>query len=783
MFCIPVLRGCSIANKNRFACFAARFAVLFAVLPWVICLLRGQVSVTNGPAANVDPLIGTGRGPGGPVNLFPGATTPFGMVQLSPDTEDHGFGYHYDQYTIRGFSMNHLSGVGCANEGDVFFMPTTGPVHTQMIDIESAFSHTMETASPGYYEVRLLQWDVNVRLSATDRTGIAEFTFPAGKRANVLLPLSHTLDDVAGVDVHVTGDRQIEGYVEDSVFCRNHQTYKIYFVMTFDRPFSSFGTWSGPQSNGPGTLAPGSREAKQITHNGWTGAYATWAPSDKPQTVTARIAISYVDAAGAQNNLKAESNGKSFSEIRGAALAAWNKELSVIDVYGGSATKRKIFYTALYHCLMMPSIFNDADGRYIGFDDKVHQVSPGHLLYANFSGWDIYRSEIPLLALITPRRMEDMAQSVVLMYQQGGWIDRWPQLNRYTNVMAGSPLTVSLATAWLDGLHGFDINTAWEGMFKDATQAPPPGHPYVGQEGIEWINKLHYVPEDKVRYGSVSQLQEDAAAYASLYRLAVSLGKTGEAKTLYDRALYYRNVFNREDRFFRPRSSDGKWVPDFDPNQNWHGFIEGTGWDYQWLVPADMKWVVNAMGRDLFNQRLTEFFDYKIPSWYGRYYNPYNETDLQAPFEFNFSGRPWESQRVVRRVLNENYSTAPDGVPGNDDCGAMSSWAVLSMMGIYPVDPASLAYELVGPSFQKVVVHLQAPYTGKNFTVEAQGNPASNPYIQSVQLNGRQHQKSWIPFQDISDGGTLRFTVSAQPNRAWGSAPEDTPPSLSDSRP
>ena len=628
-----------------------------------------------------------------------------------------------------------------------------------------------------------MQWDVEARLSATDRTGIAEFTFPADKQANVLLPLSHTLDDMTGVDVHVTGDRQIAGYVEDSVFCRNHQTYKVYFVMTFDRPFSSFGTWRGSQSNEPGTLTPGSREAKQTTDNGWTGAYATWAPSDKPQTITARIAISYVDAAGAQNNLKAESDGKSFSEIRSAALAAWNKELSVIDVYGGSEAKRKIFYTALYHCLMMPNIFNDADGRYIGFDNRVHRVLPGHLLYANFSGWDIYRSEIPLLTLITPHRMEDMAQSVVLMYQQGGWIDRWPQLNRYTNVMAGSPLTISLATAWLDGLHGFDINTAWEGMFKDATQAPPPDHPYVGQEGIEWINKLHYVPEDKVRYGSVSQLQEDTAAYASLCRLAVALGKDDEARTLYYRALFYRNVFNPEDHFFRSRNSDGEWTPDFDPNQNWHGFIEGTGWDYQWLVPADMKWVVNAMGRDLFNQRLTEFFDYKIPSWYSRYYNPYNETDLEAPFEFNFSGRPWESQRVVRRVLNENYTTAPNGVPGNDDCGAMSSWAVLSMMGIYPVDPASLAYELVGPSFPKVVVHLQTPYAGKNFTVEAQGNPAESPYIQSVQLDGRQHPKNWISFQDISDGGTLRFIVSTQPNRAWGSAPEDTPPSLSDSRP
>ncbi|HEV2576257.1 MAG TPA: GH92 family glycosyl hydrolase [Acidobacteriaceae bacterium] len=745
--------------------------------------LTAQTPSAKGPTASVDPFIGTGRGPGGPVNLFPGATTPFGMVQLSPDTEDRGFGYHYDQDTIRGFSMTHMSGVGCANEGDMFFMPTTGPIVTQIDDMQSPYSHKLEAAAPGYYQVQLLQWDINAELSATDRTGIARFTFPAGKVANLLVPISHTLDNVTGAQITVTGDRQIEGFVEDSVFCGGHQTYKVYFVMTFDRPFSSFGTWSGAKYGGPGTIASGSRSASQSTHDGSTGAYATWAPQAQPQTITARIAISYVDPEGAQNNLKAESTGKDFSEIRDAALSAWNRELSVIDVSGGSATHRKIFYTALYHSLMMPSIFNDADGRYLGFDDKVHQVAPGHLLYANYSGWDIYRSEIPLLAMIEPHRMEDMAQSIVLTYQQGGWIDRWPQVNRYTNVMAGSPLTVALANAWLDGLHGFDIKSAWEGMYKDATQAPPPHQPYAGEEGIDWINKLHYVPDDKVHYGSVSQLQEDTIAYASLYRLAVDLGKTDDAKTLYDRALYYRNLFDPTDRYFRPRNADGQWVPDFNPALNWHGFIEGTGWHYQWLAPSDMAWLVNAVGRDQFNQRLTEFFDYKIPAWYAQYYNPYNETDLQAPFEFNFSGEPWESQRVVRRVLDENYTDKPDGVPGNDDCGEMSSWAVLSMMGIYSVDPASLAYELVGPVFPKVVVHLQQPYSGKSFTIEAEGNPEADPYIQRVQLNGKSRSQNWISFQSIAAGGTLRVTAGAKPNHSWGSAPSDAPPSLSDTRP
>lgn len=759
-----------------------RSAALLALICMASALIA-QMPPAQDPVASVDPLIGTSDGPGGGINLFPGATTPFGMVQLSPDTEDHGYGYHYNQFDIHGFSMTHMSGSGCPNEGDVFFTATTGPVLTQIQDIESPYSHSMETAAPGYYQVQLLGWDIDARLSATDHTGIAQFSFPAGKAANILVPISHTLNDTAATEIHVVGDRQIEGFVVNHAFCSDKQTYKVYFVMTFDRPFSSFGTWSGPTYAGPATVTAESRSAEQSTHQGSTGAYATWAPSAQPQTVTVKIAISYVDPQGAENNLKAEAAGKSFSQIRHDAQEAWKRELSVLEVSGGSAARRKVFYTALYHSLMMPTIFSDADGRYLGFDGKVHQVASGHHVYANYSGWDIYRSQIPLVAMIQPRRMEDIAQSVVLMYQQGGWIGRWPQFNLYTNIMAGSPLTVALATAWLDGLHGFDMDAAWEGMLKDATQAPPPGKPYVGEEGIDWINKVHYVPNDKVSYGSVSQLQEDGIAYASLYQLAKALGKTDDAKTLYERALYNRNLFNPGDKFFRPRDADGQWMPDFDPSQMDHGFIEGTGWHYQWLEPADLAWVVNAMGRDKFNQRLTEFFNYKFPGWYGQYYNPYNETDLEAPFEFNFSGEPWESQRVVRRVLDENYTDAPDGIPGNDDCGEMSSWAVMSMMGIYSVDPASLAYELVSPSFPKIVLHLHPPYAGKNFTIEAQGAPASGPYIQSVKLNGRSYGKNWIPFQSIASGGALHFALGAKPNTAWGAAPNDAPPSLGDEQP
>jgi predicted alpha-1,2-mannosidase len=249
---------------------------------------------------------------------------------------------------------------------------------------------------------------------------------------------------------------------------------------------------------------------------------------------------------------------------------------------------------------------------------------------------------------------------------------------------------------------------------------------------------------------------------------------------MYDRALYHRNLFNPEDHFFRPRNSDGTWVPDFNPALDGHGFVEGTGWHYQFFAPADLRWLVNAVGQDRFNTRMTEFFRYPEPGWYAQYYNPYNENDLHVPFVFHFSGQPWQTQSVVRRVLRENYFDAPDGVPGNDDGGAMSSWAVLTMMGIYSVDPASLAYELVSPSFSKVALHLGKPYRGATFTITTTDAPDAKPYIQRTVLNEHQHTRNWIGFSDITSGGTLHFTLGSAPNKQWGSAPEDSPPSLTD---
>ena len=421
--------------------------------------------------------------------------------------------------------------------------------------------------------------------------------------ANLLVPISRTLNHSMASSVRVVGDRRLEGFVENQVFCRHTTTYKVYFVMVFDRPFSTYGTWG----SGRGTRA-GNRAAAQASDSQQIGAYVTWPSAAEARTVTARIAISYVDPAGAEKNFETEASGRDFNRIRENAISSWNDALKAIEVSGGTDHTRKVFYTALYHSLLMPTTLSDTDGRYLGFDGQTHRIGAGHVLYGNISGWDIYRSQIPLLALIEPRRMEDMAQSIVLMYQQGGWIGRWPQINQYTNVMVGSPMTVILSTAWLDGLHGFNIQKAWDGMLVDATQAAPPGNPYTGENAMEWINRVHYVPNETVKHGSVSEIQEDSIAYASLYHLATGLGKTEAARQLYQRALYYRNVFNPANRFFQPRKEDGTWVEPFSPMESNHAFLEGSGWHYQWMAPWDMSWLIHAVGTDLFTDRLDAFF-------------------------------------------------------------------------------------------------------------------------------------------------------------------------------
>lgn len=722
-------------------------------------------------ASYVDPMIGTDGGG----DTLPGAGAPFGMTLFSPDTRAPSVGYGWGDHRIEGFSLSHMSGVGCDDEGDVFLTATTGPVKTRVADYSSPFSHKRETASAGYYSVNLRRWNVDAELTATERTGLVRFTFPPaliGPSCNILLPISHTLTRTSDAEVRIIGNDTVEGSVRSQAFCGAGQFYTTYFCMKLDQPFDTAGTWTGNATSD-------AREAVQHGQNApGVGAYLRYHTTDAGFTVTARIGISYVDLDGARRNLAQEVGKRGFDDVRRGTEQAWEKELHKIEISGGTTDQRTVFYTSLYHCFLMPSVFSDVDGRYLGFDNAVHQTKPSHPVYADFSGWDIYRTEAPLLTLIQPQRMQDMCQSISLMYQQGGWIDRWPQANVYTNVMCGSPLTVVAATAWNAGLRGFDMAALYPGMVKDATRPAPPSKPYQGESNVQYMDTLGYIPDDKEGYGSVSQTEEDCLAYAALASVSASLGKTADAQFFAKRALLYRSLFDPETKFLRPKLADGTWYGPFDPTKE-HGYVEGTGWHYRWLAMQDMAGLIRLFGGDdPFNAELDKFFGYAHPTWAGQYYNPYNETDLEAPFLYDYSGAPWKTQARVRELLADAYKTTPDGIPGNDDCGTMSAWYVFAALGLYPTDPARPAYELASPLFPRAVVHLEAPYPIKEFTVEAPDASARNVYLRALRVGDKPWPQPWLTQADIARGGTLRFTLGSEPDKTWGTAQAVRPPSL-----
>ena len=714
----------------------------------------------------VNPMIGTDGGG----DTLPGAVAPFGMTLFSPDTRDFSVGYLYTDRQIEGFSLTHMSGVGCSDDGDVFLAATTGPVQTQAVDYSSPFSHRHETASAGYYSVSLPRWNINAELTATERAGLIRFTFPGGQPANILIPISHTLTQTDSADIHIVGADTVEGSVRSRSFCGANAYSTTYFTLKMDRRWVSSGTFTG------GTISSSRTSAVQTGTNAPPiGAFLRFPASATPFTVTARLGISYVDLAGARRNLAQEVGAKTFDQVRRSTEATWEKELHRIEISGGIESQRTIFYTSLYHSFLMPSVFSDTDGRYLGFNNSIHQAKPGHAVYANFSGWDIYRTEAPLLTLLQPKRMADMCQSISLMYQQGGWIDRWPQANTYTNVMCGSPLTIVAATTWNAGLHDFDMAALYPGMLKDATQAPPPDKPYGGESHVSYMNTLGYIPDDKEGYGSVSQTEEDCLAYAALASVAASLGKTDDAAMLTKRALNYRNLFDADTKFMRPKLADGTWYSPFKPTQH-QGYVEGSGWHYRWLAMQDMAGLIALFGGDdPFNAELDKFFSYPHPVWVDQFYNPYNETDLQAPFLYDYSGAPWKTQARVRELLADAYATTPTGIPGNDDCGTMSAWYVFAALGLYPTDPQRPAYELASPLFPRAIVHLDAtylnaPYPMRQFTIEAPNASAQNIYVRGLRVGDQSWPRPWVGLDDILRGGTLSYTLGQEPDKGWGTS-------------
>ncbi|RYG75478.1 glycoside hydrolase family 92 protein [bacterium] len=700
----------------------------------------------------VNPLIGTTR----EGNVFPGAVAPFGMMQLSPNWDF--VGYNYSSQKMHGFVLNLLSGPGVANQGQVLTTATTGPVKIDRADTDFSFDHASETAKAGYYQVRMQPWDINAEMTTTARCGLLKYTFPAGKQANILLPISYANTPTLFSNVRYVDDHTVTGAVSSEAFQGERKGITVHFVMSFSKPFNSHGTWKD------NTINPGSNEAAQTDRKTVIGFYGSYPPSAQPQTVEVRIGMSYVDVEGAIKNLSAEMPTGGFEKYRAAAAAAWDKELALIEVEGGSLTHRRIFYTALYHSLIAPSIFEDTDRRYRGFDDQIHTVPAGHQhLYANFSGWDIYRTQVPLLTLIAPERCADMGQSIVEMAKQLGYIDRWPQLNATTACMNGNPLTICLATIWNAGIRNFDMETAYKYMWKQCLE----GNPH------SWINVFQEYEEEKGGVtlnldSSVASSLEYNVSFAALGHLAKSLGKHDDARYLLSRAQQYRSMYNPGTGYLQGRDKNGLW------DKNFEGYTEGNRDIYLWFVPHDVQGLVDLMGGpSAFDRRLDEFFAT------GKY-DATNEPDIQSPFLYDYINRPWKTQNIVAQTADRVFTDSPGGLAGgNDDLGTMSSWYILSQLGFYPVDPGLPYFVTCTPRFSKAIIHLSAPHSGKEFVIETPAAAPENRYIQSAVLNGQPHNKPWFNQESLLKGGKWSVQVGPQANQKWGANPSDRPHSLS----
>ncbi len=712
----------------------------------------------------VDPFIGTSGTPiGGPIDTFPGADVPFGMVQWSPDTpsQNAGGGYDYGDKAITGFSLTHLSGPGCSVFGDFAMLPTTGaiddPAHAKQ-----PFSHANEVEALGYYAVALGDPSILAQLSVTPRTGLGVFTFPATTQANILISPSSNQAGVTASQIHVIDSQDIEASASSGYFCGMPDRYTVYYTAHFDRPFSASGTWG---FNG--------------SANG--GAWLRFDTTTN-HVVRVQVALSFVDAEGARRNLAAEARSWDIVNVRNNALASWESVLSRISVSGAPQDVMRQFYTALYHTMLHPNVIDDADGRYRGFDGKIHTVARGHHEYANYSDWDIYRTEIPLIALLVPHRTSDMMQSLVDAYAQSGWLPRWPVVNQPSSVMGGDSPDAILAGAYAFGARDFDARTALEAMEKGASKVPsvlPYGWYLERPEVAEYL-KYGYIPNTHTTSVSpvpngASETLEYALDDASIAALGRDIGRRSVWRTYAARGQNWANLFDTSQQSIEPRDAQGAFehTPITDSGQS--GFQEGNAAQYTWMVPQDLPALIAAMGgRDAANSKLDEFFtqlnaDQNKPhAWMG------NEPSIGSPYVYLSSGQPWKTQQIVRTVITTLYTDRPDGIPGNDDLGTMSAWYVWSALGLYPQMPAVRRLDIGSPIFTHATIRV--PH-GPTIQIDARNASPSSPYVRSLRIDGRATQHTWL---DLPMHGTTRlaFDLGATPNTAWGTAPADAPPAL-----
>lgn len=705
----------------------------------------------------VNPLIGTDF----TGNTYPGAQAPFGMVQLSPDNGLPGWdrisGYFYPDSTIAGFSHTHLSGTGAGDLYDISFMPVTLPYKEAEapLGIHSMFTHADETASAGYYQVRLSDYNINVELTATERCGIQRYTFPEADAAIFLnLRKAMNWDFTNDSHVEVVDSVTIQGYRFSDGWARDQ---RVYFRTRFSRPFESI------QIDTAAVLKDGKRVGTSVI------ARFNFHTFDGEQILVS-TALSGVSMEGAARNLEAEVPEDNFDKYLAEARRNWDEHLSRIEISYNDSDERIKFYTALYHSMLAPTIYGDVDGAYYGPDKQVH-VADGWTNYSTFSLWDTYRAAHPLYTLVEPERANDMVKSFLAFYEQNGRLPVWNFYGSETDMMIGYHAVPVIVDAYLKGIGDFDARKAFEACVNTANLDT--------YRGIGLYKKHGYVPYNvndpyNADNWSLSKTLEYAYDDYCIARMAEKLGDKEVADEFYKRSQNYRNVYNSQTSFMQPRNDKGEFMPDFSPDDYIPHICESNGWQYFWSVQHDVEGLIGLVGgKERFAQKLDSMFTYnpsaddELPIFstgmIGQYAHG-NEPSHHVIYLFNAVDKPWKTQEYVTEVMDELYRNTPDGLCGNEDCGQMSAWYVFSAMGFYPVNPVGGVYEIGVPRFPKTEIHVS---DNKTFTILAPQVSKTNRYIQAVKLNGRNYNQSYVTHEQILAGGTLEFVMGDKPGPVW----------------
>jgi len=761
-----------------------------ASLPLAGCAAPGLRDAASPPPAekltrHVDVFIGTG----GHGHTTPAATRPFGMVQLGPDTYnavwDSCSGYHHDDRSLMGFSHTHLSGTGIGDLLDVLVMPCVGDVKRQPgppsnpeLGWRAPFAHEDQAAEPGYYRVALRDRGVTVELTATERVGLHRYTFPASARSHLMVDLRHGMQDKPGVptrvpwaELQVVGNDTLMGGRAVKQWADGRH---VYFAMQFSRPFERFDVF-----NGAGADVSTARESRG---NQLLAALHWRTAADEPLLV--KCGISAVSAEGALRNLREELPGWDFDAVRADASAAWDRELAALQLQTFDPRHQRMLYTALYHSLLAPTLFSDVDGRYRGMDLQVHQLPPGERNYTQFSLWDTYRSLHPLLTLAAPGRVPDLVNSLIRMAEQSDQgVPVWPLQGRETGCMIGYHSAVVVAEAMAKGIPGIDFARAWPLWRKRAMDDA-----YRGLPQYRWLG---YIPSDEEEEATSKTLEYAYDDWA-LARLARGVGATADAALLQQRSLNYRHVFDPALRFVRPRLANGRWAEPFEPralghSARWHDFTESNAWQATFLNQHDVAGYMALFGGEAaFVAQLDALFTTSseqlpgappdIAGLIGQYAHG-NEPSHHIAYLYAYAGQPWKTQARVREIMDTLYSDQPDGLSGNEDCGQMSAWLVLSALGLYPVDPVSARYVFGSPLVSRAVLALPG---GERLEIEAQSNGPTQRYVQSVTWRGQPYTRSWIDHASLVRGGRLVFVMGDQPNPAFGASAAARPPQTLD---